>query len=347
MSATGLLIYLLTLGIPSEPSMWTVQTSGVDTNLRGISAVEGAAMHGRLVPMIWVCGSNGVIMKSGDAGHSWKRLHVEGGDALDFRGIRAFDERTAYVMSAGEGENSRIYKTSDGGVTWSLQYTDKRPAFFLDAIACVYEKQCFAVSDPVDGKFLLITTQDGEHWKELPGDGMPAALRGEGAFAASSTTLAILGPSDLYIGSGGPAARVFHSANSGSTWSVATTPILSGEASQGIFSVFREVNTVLVVGGDYKNLKRADKAAAYSTDAGATWKLADGQPSGFRSAVASLGEGMLAAVGPSGEDVSTDGGVHWAHTDSLNLNAISVLHTGDAWAAGPNGTVARFTYHKK
>lgn len=343
-----LLMMMTLLLIPaSEPSMWTVQTSGIDTNLRGMSAVSIRDSHGTAVPVIWVCGSKGVILKSEDAGTTWKRLHVEGGDALDFRGIQAFDGRTAYVMSIGDGENSRIYKTVDGGDSWKLQYTDKRKGFFLDDIVCMSEKKCFAAGDRIDGKLLVAKTEDGEHWNELSRDGMPAALEGEGAFAASSTTLAIYDKKEIYIGTGGPAARVFHSPDLGKTWSVATTPILSGEASFGIFSILRGGDNLVVVGGDYKDLKRADKAAAYSTDGGATWKLAEAQPSGFRSAVASIGGKTLVAVGPSGEDVSYDGGVHWARTDSLNLNAVVTLGDSDAWAAGPKGTVARLIHYKK
>ena len=47
---------------------------------------------------------------------------------LDFRDIDAVDERTAYVLSIGDGDASRIYKTTDGGRTWTLQFrnTDNR-----------------------------------------------------------------------------------------------------------------------------------------------------------------------------------------------------------------------------
>ena len=35
-----------------------------------------------------------------------------------------------------------------------------------------------------------------------------------------------------------------------------------------------------------------------------------------------------------------NGGAHWKHTDSLNLNALAVLRYDLAWAVGPNGTIA-------
>lgn len=321
---------------------WIVQTSGLDTNLRGVSA---ARMHGPESVAVWASGSNGIVLRSVDRGKTWKQLHVAGGETLDFRGIRAFDATTAYVMSSGEGELSRIYKTTDGGVSWNLQYTDKRAAFFLDALVCVSPKNCFALSDPVDGKFLLLATSDGEHWKDLPRDNMPAAVPNEGAFAASGTALLVRG-ADIYFATGGPAARVFHSPDFGKTWAAVETPIAHGSASAGIFSIALTGNTIVAVGGDYKDPARSDGTAAYSLDNGKTWKLAARQPGGYRSAVASIDYGAVAAVGPNGEDISEDAGVRWQHSNSLDLNALVVVGYFDGWAVGPKGTIARMTNPK-
>jgi photosystem II stability/assembly factor-like uncharacterized protein len=331
---------------------WSVQTSGIDTNLRGVSAAyisdaiaarPSANPPGERHIAVWACGSNGVILLSKDLGKTWKRLHVAGGEQLDFRGIVAFDETTAYLMSSGEGDKSRIYKTMDGGDTWKLEFTDKRPSFFLDALVC--DRHCYALSDPIDGKFVLVSAQNGENWKELPGDAMPAALAGEGAFAASGTSLAMDNDGDLYFGTGGgKAARVFHSPDFGKTWTVADTPIASGNASSGIFSIVLDAKLLIAVGGDYKDPKRTDRVAAYSLDNGKTWQLAAQQPGGYRSAVVRL-YGATLAVGPTGEDISHDQGAHWERTDALDLNAAFVLDIYNGWAVGAKGTIARLVNH--
>ena len=342
MRAMHTLLLLMLVTIPAEAQWWKVQTSGLDTNLRGVSLAYTPDAKGVPAPVVWASGSNGVILKSIDEGTTWKRLHMAGGDALDFRGIVAFKASTAYVMSSGEGEKSRIYKTTDGGETWTLQYTDKRKEFFLDSIACLSETHCFALSDPIDGKFLLLNTTDGQLWNPLSSSNMPAALPSEGAFAASNTCLALSG-ADIFFGTGGPAARVFHSSDSGRTWSVAETPITHGNASSGIFSIVRaNEKTIAVVGGDYQDPKRTSGVAAYSLDEGKTWQLAAQQPGGYRSAVAHINDGRWVAVGPTGEDISGDFGVHWKRTDSLNLNAAALLDIWTGWAVGPNGTIARF-----
>ena len=327
----------------TEPS-WTVLTSGIDTNLRAVSAELTHDSAGREITTIWASGSNGVILRSLDEGKTWKRLHIRGAEDLDFRGLKAFDDKTAYAMSSGEGEKSRIYKTTDGGATWELQYTDKRKAFFLDAIVCDSETQCFALADPIDGKFLLLETRDGKLWTPLAADHLPAALPGEGAFAASNSSLALGDDHELYFATGGAAKpRVFYSPNWGQTWSVAETPIAGGNASSGIFSIEpKEGGPIVAVGGDYRNPAQAASVAAYSLDRGKTWQLAASQPGGYRSAVASVDGVLFITVGPKGANVSFDAGVHWKFSTPLNFNAICVLDIFNTWAVGPNGTVARF-----
>jgi photosystem II stability/assembly factor-like uncharacterized protein len=328
-------------GIPANEPSWIVQTSGIRTNLRGISAAHASRTD--KTPVVWASGSGGVVLHSRNAGKTWERIFVAGGETLDFRGIQAISSDTAYLMAAGERDQSRIYKTTDGGQTWQLQLIDMRAGFFLDALVCLDEMRCFALSDPVAGKFLVLATQDGEHWEELPRGTMPASLPGEGAFAAGNSALTVFGDREIYFGTGGGAtSRVFHTADMGRTWTATTAPIAAGVASAGIFSIARAGDTVVVVGGDYRQTDLRASVAAYSMDRGATWQLATGQPGGYRSGVASLETKNFVAAGPNGQDVSVDGGMHWIHIALMNLNAITVLDDRDLWGAGPNGTVAYF-----
>ena len=334
-------------GASKDRPWWSAQTSGIDTNLRGVSVAEFPDRDQGPVPVAWASGSNGVILQSKDLGKTWQRLRVQGGETLDFRSIQARDATTAYVMSSGDGDKSRIYKTSDGGANWKLQFADKRKQFFLDALVCDSDIECFAVGDPVDGKFVILHTRDGEKWEQLPTGHMPAALPNEGAFAASGTCLAVSNDQDIHFVTGGPAARVFHSSDAGYSWTVNSTPILSGNASSGIFSIAVHDEAMVIVGGDYKDPGRPYRVAAYSQDAGKTWTLAAQQPGGFRSAVAWVDGVTLVAAGPNGEDISDDGGIHWKHTDSLNLNALAVLDIWNGWAVGTNGTIAQMKNRKE
>src|SRR5260370_14386195 len=90
--------------------------------------------------------------------------------------------------------------------------------------------RCYALGDPIDGKFLLLSTTDGEHWNPLPNESMPASLPGEGAFAASNTCMLLSGE-EIYFGTGGPAAPGFHSPHSGRPWNVLGKPIAHAKTS--------------------------------------------------------------------------------------------------------------------
>jgi photosystem II stability/assembly factor-like uncharacterized protein len=335
-SSVRVLTIIAFLSITASAQQSSIQKTGVDANLRGISISQTSKNK----YILWASGTKGTVLRSSDEGRSWQQLKVDGGADLDFRDIEAFGASTAYLMSSGDGEKSRIYKTTDQGKSWTLQYTDKRAGFFLDSLACDSPTHCFALSDPVDGKFLILATTDGQHWNEPPRDKMPAALATEGAFAASGTSITLCG-SNIYFGTGGPAARVFHSADRGHTWSVSDTPIAAGTASAGIFSIACEGDHVIIVGGDYKNPKGAERVAAYSKDRGKTWHLAERQPGGYRSAIRIMA-GTPVAVGPSGEDISLDYGINWKSTDTMNLNAAALTSRRIGWAVGPGGTASKF-----
>lgn len=340
-----LLFLTLVLASSDSAPWWAIETSGVNADLRGVSVVLGADKKDRLRHLIWASGSDGTVLRSIDEGDTWQQRSVPGASGLDFRDVEAFSGDDALVMSSGPGPKSRIYKTTDGGKTWKLQYQGSSPTFFLDSMACDSETDCVALSDPVDGKFVVLVTNDGEHWSEMPRDHMPAALAGEGAFAASGTSIVICYAGGMYFGTGGPAARIFRSKDSGKSWTVSEIPIGGGVASRGIFSIACDgPDDLVAVGGDYKEPNNNKHVAVYSDNAGDTWQVADSQPGGYRSAVASFSNGDFAAVGPNGTDISHDKGVHWRPTDRLNLNALA-FGGDDGWGVGPRGTVARFKTH--
>jgi photosystem II stability/assembly factor-like uncharacterized protein len=312
------------------------QNSGVDVQLRGISAVSDK--------VAWASGAKGTVLRTVDGGATWERLEIVGAEALDFRDIQAFDQNTAFVLSIGPGDQSRIYKTADGGKIWQRQFTNSDPKAFYDCFAFWDSTHGIAVSDSVDGKFPLITTSDGMNWNPVAVKKMPAALPSEGAFAASGTCIATFARNDVWFGTGGPAARVFHSSDRGQTWSVAETPIIHGAATQGIFSlVFWTAKDGVAVGGDYKEPNTDEKTAAFTHDGGKTWTLARKFPSGYRSSVAVVPKAgakglFLFAVGSNGSDISDDGCANWKPLSEGNFNSLSHL-TGRAWAVGPSGLI--------
>jgi photosystem II stability/assembly factor-like uncharacterized protein len=322
---------ILTISLVVSPLAWgqKPQNSGTDVQLRGISAVSDK--------VAWASGAKGTVLRTIDGGETWQRMEIVGAEALDFRDIQAFDQNTAFVLSIGPGDQSRIYKTADGGRIWQRQFTNHDPKAFYDCFAFWDSTHGIALSDSVDGKFPLIATSDGMNWSPVAVKKMPAALPSEGAFAASGTCIATFGKTDVWFGTGGPAARVFHSSDRGQTWTVAETPIIHGAATQGIFSLaFWTKQDGVAVGGDYREPTKGENVAAVTRDGGKTWKLASKPPQGYRSAVA-VAPSLLVAVGTSGGDASPDGN-SWNLLFSEDLNAVA-LSGKSGWAVGPSGRI--------
>jgi len=317
---------------------WTPQSSGVTARLRGVSAVSDR--------VVWASGANGTILRTADGGQHWQRLSIPGTNDLDFRDIDAVSATTAWALSIGPGEASRIYRTADAGAHWDQQFINHDPKVFLDAMAFWDATRGVAVSDSVDGRFVILITRDGgTTWTRLPPESLPPALANEGAFAASGTNVAVLPPNDVWIGTGAAQkSRVLHSTDGGSTWTIADTPLASG-ASSGIFSIaFRDARHGIVVGGDYKKESASGQNVAITSDGGLTWTAASGL-GGFRSVVAYVPRSdarSAIAVGPSGADWSDDDGRTWKPIagDGYHAFAFARGSSGTAgWGVGEAGAV--------
>jgi photosystem II stability/assembly factor-like uncharacterized protein len=185
----------------SAQAQWTIQTP-TTADLRGIDNVgQGIA---------WASGTNGTVLRTEDAGYLWQRCTIPpGAEHLDFRGIQAFDANTAIVMSSGPGDQSRLYKTTDGCQTWHLIFTDPYgPEGFFDALLFLDRTHGIVFGDPTlqtpfmpsteyRGNFRIRVTADGgATWAPISAPDIPTAgnglhaAKGEAAFAASNSNIA-------------------------------------------------------------------------------------------------------------------------------------------------------------
>jgi photosystem II stability/assembly factor-like uncharacterized protein len=315
---------------------WAKQSVDTTAGFRGLSVVNEK--------VIWASGTGGTVIHTANGGKTWDVIAVPEASKLDFRDIEAFDANTAYILSIGNGDSSRIYKTTDGGKTWKLQFKNTDPKAFYDAIACWDSDNCIAMGDPVGGKYTLINTKDGgANWRPMDTDKMAAAKDGEAAFAASGTCLITVGTHIAYLVSGGKDARVFRTLNRGLTWFVADTPIISGTAGSGIFSIAMEnPKRGIIVGGDYEKPDATSHTLALSIDGGERWTAGSGL-NGYRSGVAYVDSKIVVAVGTNGSDISTDRGKTWRSLDKENYNAVAAKGKDAIWAVGPKGLVSRLT----
>jgi photosystem II stability/assembly factor-like uncharacterized protein len=331
---------LFTATVPAN-GQWTSQASPVDVELRGLSVVSPR--------VVWTSGQRGTVVHTLDGGAHWTRDTIPGASTLDLRAIAATSATTAHALSIAD--SSRIYRTTDGGRSWSLRWSATRKGTFLDALRFWDAGHGIAMSDPVDGKFLVLTTNDGgATWQEIPAGRIPLALPSEGGFAASGSCIAVYGASHVWIVSGGAsAARIYHSADRGKSWVVHDTPLRAAVASAGAFSVaFRDARHGVISGGDYAKPELRGRNLAVTNDGGITWTLTDStaSPAGYRSAVAFV-PGMrthtMVAVGLTGTDVSVDGGRSWTNADTTAYNSVLFASPSAGWAVGPKGRIARWS----
>lgn len=341
----------------SQAPVWTMEDSGTTAGLRGIDSVDGT--------VAWASGTGGTVLRTTDGGAHWTQCAIPDGDKdgamLDFRGVQAWDAKTAIVMASGPGELSRLYKTTDGGRIWTLLFTNPDEIGFFDAIIRTKEGKLYVLGDPVKRIFALFQSEDqGQTWYaagELGRD----ALSDEASFAASNSELAVYGPY-LLFGSGGVAARVFKTGTQCSpppghlegpaiyncvvVFRSSEVPVVAGSPASGVFSLAaRQISArngvqsaiVVAVGGTYDHPDSAARTAAYSIDGGEHWTASTTPPHGYRSSV-QWSESLKAwiTVGTNGSDISRDDGKNWQPLDDGDWNALSL-----PFVVGPKGRIAR------
>jgi photosystem II stability/assembly factor-like uncharacterized protein len=316
----------------ANPS-WQLTPTGSTARLRGLSAVSAN--------VAWASGSLGTVLRTVDGGATWQLVSPAGTSALQFRDIEAFDADHAAILSIGTGGAARVYVTSDAGQHWTLTFVNDDPNAFYDCMAFFDRKNGLALSDPVDGRFRIIATADGgETWHVVSG-AMPPALAGEFAFAASGQCLVATGGQTAWFGSGGGAeARVFRSDDRGATWQVSSTPIHSSPTA-GIFALaFSDPRHGLAAGGDLTTPASSPDALALTDDGGRTWQLVADAPNEYRSGATWVTGREAIVVGPTGSDVSFDGGRSWQGFDTGSFDTVDCANPDACWASGEQGRVA-------
>ena len=324
---------------PSAHAQWTPQQSNTSASLRGLSVISAN--------VAWASGSGGTVIRTIDGGKTWVADTIPGATRFDLRAIAALDAQTAIVAATA----GRIWRTENGGKSWRLVYENPDSAVFLDGVAFWEpvggERRGLVLGDPIDGRFfMLVTTDGGRTWREAPAASRPVARPGEGAFAASGSSLITLGFKHGWIGTGVNVGRVFRTSDAGRTWTAVETPLTAPSQAAGIFSLsFADSLQGIAVGGDYNKPEGRERTLALTRDGGKSWETPMGSLNGFRSGVAIVpghrGQ-LVIAVGTNGTDRSEDGGRTWFAVDTTGYHAVRFAPDGTGWATGGRGRVARF-----
>jgi photosystem II stability/assembly factor-like uncharacterized protein len=319
----------------------TPQRSGTTHRLQAISPVSER--------IAWASGVGGTWVLTTDGGETWRSGVVPGADSLEFRDVEGVSETVAYLLAAGPGDRSRIYRTDDGGRSWSVQFTNRDTSAFYDCFAFWDPSRGFTMSDAVAGRFPVVRTTDGITWTDV-GARLPAAQPGEGAFAASGTCAAVFGSRHGWISTGAAErARVLTTTDGGETWRAHDTPITQGTATSGGASVaFRDTLHGVLGGGDIAAPDSSADNIARSEDGGRTWRLAARTPfpgAIYGLAYAGRGSRTVVATGPSGAAWSAGEADTWALLDGVrDYWAVAFASPKAGWLVGTDGRILKIAF---
>lgn len=270
---------------------------------------------------------------------------------LHFRSIASTKE-AVFVMSIASP--AVLYKIGYNGTeATNIEEVFKEigTEVFYDSMKFWNDEEGIAIGDPIGECMAVIITRDGGNtWEKIPCDNLPKVEKGEAAFAASNSNIAIYGD-NAWVATGGKKSRVMHTGDKGKTWEIYNTPIVSGKAMTGIFSIdFWDSNHGIIFGGDWENKSLNQNNKAITTDGGKSWSLvANGEEPGYRSSVkyvpSSQGRGIV-AVGPAGISYSGDGGQRWKKLSDEGFFAIEFVNDSVAFASGDQ-KISKLLFSKK
>jgi hypothetical protein len=351
-------LLLTTLALATAAhAQWTIQDAHTTASLRGVYSVGNG--------IAWASGTEGTVLRTEDNGKTWQHCTIPPeAEKLDFRGVQAFDNKTAIVMSSGTGDLSRLYKTTDACQSWKLVATNPDKDGFFDAIQAENDEYVFVLGDSVASNLRIWEWKEGWDDREFELSYIAGGKSdpGEASFAASNSVLQLVTTPQidktwkykLRWASGASEHAYMSVIRDESTPTCepcreehrrVDVPLSSGSPNAGIFSFsFRTDLTGVAVGGDYSKASSSVRNAAFSDDGGISWKESTTHPHGYRSSVAyDTSTKAWITVGPNGTDVSTDDGRNWrplnpgtggAPDADKNWNALSL-----PFVVGPHGRI--------
>ncbi|MBA3892207.1 MAG: hypothetical protein H0X69_00730 [Gemmatimonadales bacterium] len=331
---------------PAGAPTLRVQHSGTTNRLQAISPVDAKA--------VWASGLGGTFVLTTDGGRHWEAGVVEGAELLQFRDVHGVSEKVAYLLSTGFGEDSRIYKTVDGGKTRTLQFKNQHPKGFYDCFDFWTPDRGITTGDAVNGRLPVIRTRNGgADWRRIAGK-LPPAQPGEAAFAASGTCVATQGTEHGWIATGAAErARILATTDGGDTWNSYDTPIVQGTPASGLFTVaFRDRRHGILAGGDLEAPDALSDNVALSSDGGRTWNLMSGTP--FPGAAYGLSyvspddQGFRRTVvitGPAGAAWTRNEGKKWHLLDGVrDYWAVAFANRRHGWLVGTEGRILKLVF---
>lgn len=217
----------------------------------------------------WASGTAATILKTTDAGENWTSFNYPEIDSLQFRDIQPISDKEAIVLSAGEGELSKIFYFHEQS-GWNQVFQMQNAEGFIDAVQFWGNGQGLVYGDAIDSlAYILKTTNFGRSWERIPT--APMANEGEGGFASSGSNILIEEGGEAWIATGANgSARVFYTQDYGRSWEVKSTPMITGEFA-GLTAIKKTPGKLWITGGDLAIADQVLDNVFFSEDNGNNW----------------------------------------------------------------------------
>jgi len=264
--------------------------------------------------------------RSTDSGLTWTAGTFNAGTGLSQ--LFAISADTCWAVF-NTGASQGLYKTTDGGATWTKKGGVYGNTSFADAIHFFNNNDGWALGDPLGGYFeMYTTTNGGEAWTRVPQANIPAPTSGEYGITGNYCAIG----NNVWFGTN--AGRIFRSTDKGLTWAVTLTPFgnLETIAPEFVDALHGIAYRSYLDLGLESNLN-------VTSDGGVTWTdlavSGDMYARYFSHIPGSTGTyiGSSSAAGANGISVSLDGGENWNTISSgSNFTATAWINDSTGWA---------------
>jgi photosystem II stability/assembly factor-like uncharacterized protein len=276
------------------------------------------------------------LTRTTNGGTTWTVVPIDNGfPEWTVDNLSAVNMNTAWIACtdlAGAVALGGVFKTTDGGVTWTRQLADafSDPTSFLNTVQFVDENVGIAMGDPLTSDLEMYRTTDGgANWSSVPGNVLPDIITGE--FGLNGGNVKVGNSIWLVTNKG----KIYHTADAGVTWTKKNTPLVS--FSQGaplpvlggeIF--FKDANV-----GCLLNRTGSGATATYkihtTTNAGTTWSA--GVPCIYTSIAYVPGTNTMVGTKSNGSAYSNDNGTTWTVIGTAGMFEPVFLNATTGWAS--------------
>lgn len=272
--------FALAISSSAFSQFWSTQNTGFTAASRGISGIEVFDAN-----TAWAFAYDGVtstnniqeFTKTSNGGTTWTSGAINvGNPALTITNISGVSGTTAWVgalLSASTDGLGAVYKTVNGGTTWTAQQTfSTANESYLNFVHAFDANNVIVGGDPENGEFELYTTSNGgSSWTRVIAANVPNPNSGEYGYNAGY--YAVGNNIFFYTNKG----RIYKSIDKGLNWTIAFTGSTYGLTDFGSATVsgdmaWSDANRGIVIKKNYNTAGNPTALAIYrTTDGGSTW----------------------------------------------------------------------------